>query len=287
MASTPILAIDIGGTKTLVALVEDGKVLARQRIETDRKGGAEAWLDALAAAASTWRGRFHLAGAAVTGRIADGCWSALNPLVLPVPARFPLVETLRERFGVPVVAANDAQAAAWGEYRFGAGQGGDLVFITVSTGLGGGLVLGGRLVSGRGGLAGHIGQMLTDPIAGDARLEDVASGLALARAGDPERLFAAAAHGDTAAETLICDVAIPLLRTMRSLQLLLDPDCFIIGGGLGLAEGFIARLRSLAAAIEPDYRPDIRAAALGPDAGLIGIADLARTQRASAPEVDR
>lgn len=287
MPGLPILAIDIGGTKTLVALVEGAKVLGRRRIETDREAGADAWLDALAGVAAEWEGRFTLAGAAVTGRITEGRWSAVNPAVLPVPDRFPLVEALQERLAVPVIAANDAQAAAWGEYRFGAGQGLDLVFMTVSTGLGGGLVLGGRLLTGRSGLAGHIGQVLADPCEGSRRLEDIVSGSALARIGDPRSLIAAAARGDAGAEEQIQAVAVPLLRAMRSLQLLLDPDYFVVGGGLGLAEGFVARLRGLAHDIEPDYRPDIRAAALGAEAGLIGIADLARTQRTSATEVDR
>lgn len=283
----PVLAIDIGGTKTLIALVEGARVLGSRRIETDRAGGAEAWLDALAAVAGEWEGRFDLAGAAVTGRIKDGHWSALNPAVLPVPDRYPLIESLRSRLAVPVVAANDAQAAAWGEYRFGAGQRCDLVFMTVSTGVGGGLVMGGRLLTGRGGLAGHVGQILVDPLEGNRRLEDIASGSALGRTADPRNLFAAAAKGDARADARIQEMAVPLFRAMRSMQLLLDPDCFVIGGGIGLADGFIARLRALAHDIEPDYRPDIRAAALGADAGLIGIADLARTQEKSASEVKR
>ncbi len=287
MPHTPILAIDIGGTKTLAALVEDAKVLASRRIETDRHGGAEAWLDALAVVIGEWRGQFAMAGAAVTGRISNGRWSALNPAVLPVPDQFPLVEALERRLGVPVIAANDAQAAAWGEHRFGAGQGLDTVFLTVSTGVGGGLVLGGRLHTGRGGLAGHIGQILTDPHEGSSRLEDIASGSALSRLADPHEIFAAAARGDAEAEEQIQKIAVPLFRAMRSLQLLLDPDCFVIGGGIGLAAGFIARLRGLAQEIPPDYRPDIRAAALGAEAGLIGIADLCKTQRTSASEVDR
>lgn len=287
MSHSPILAIDIGGTKTLAALVDDAKVVESRRIETDRTGGAEAWLDALAGVANEWRGQFAMAGAAVTGRISNGRWSALNPAILPVPDQFPLVETLTSRLGVPVVAANDAQAAAWGEYRFGAGRGLDMIFMTVSTGVGGGLVLGGRLLSGRNGLAGHIGQVLADPFEGSRRLEDIASGSALARLAAPQELFAAAARGEAQASKQIQHLAIPLLRAMRSLQLLIDPDCFVIGGGIGLADGFLDRLQGMAQEIQPDYRPEIRAAALGAEAGLIGIADLCKTQRTSASEVDR
>lgn len=91
MMRPPVLAIDIGGTKILSALVDGRQVLDRRRIETERGAGPQAWLDAIAATIADWRGRFNAAGVAVTGRIADGCWSALNPTILPVPDRFPLI----------------------------------------------------------------------------------------------------------------------------------------------------------------------------------------------------
>lgn len=281
MPRRPVLAIDIGGTKTLSALVEGGRVLEHRRIETVRAGGPQAWLAAVAASIADWQGRYAAAGIAVSGRIAAGCWSALNPAVLPVPEGFPLVDALTKHLQVPVTAVNDAQAAAWGEYHRGAGQGADMVFLTVSTGIGGGVVLGGRLVLGRNGLAGHVGQMLTDLIDGEQRLEDVAAGSALARlaAGsrrwpDPPALLAAARAGDPAAESAVRTAVVPLVRATRSLQMLIDPECFVIGGGLGLAEGFLERLRAEAATLAPDYRPEFRAAALGAEAGLIGVADL-------------
>lgn len=281
MQRRPVLAIDIGGTKTLSALVDGDNVLAQRRVETARDSGPQAWLDAVVASTAEWRGRFGAAGIAVTGRIAEGRWSALNPAILPVPDGYPLVAALTERLGVPVTAVNDAQAAAWGEYRFGAGRGADMVFMTVSTGVGGGLVLGGRLLTGRNGLAGHVGQILIDLMAGEQRLEDVAAGSALARlaAGsgqwlDPPALLAAARAGDRAAEALIDGAVFPLVRATRSLQMLVDPDCFVIGGGLGLADGFLERLRRHAATLPSPYRPEFRAAALGAEAGLIGVADL-------------
>lgn len=281
MQPRPVLAIDIGGTKTLSALVDGERVLEQRRIETARASGPEAWLEAVVTSIADWRGRYAMVGIAVTGRMAGGRWSALNPAILPVPDGYPLVAVLTERLGVPVTAVNDAQAAAWGEYRFGAGQGADLIFMTISTGVGGGLVLGGRLLTGRNGLAGHVGQILTDLTTGEQRLEDIAAGSALARltAGsgrwpDPPALLAAARAGDARAEALVGGAVLPLVRAARSLQMLIDPDCFVIGGGLGLAEGFLDRLRSHAAALPSQYRPEFRAAALGAEAGLIGVADL-------------
>src|SRR5215471_4289224 len=123
MAPPPILAIDLGGTKTLAGLVERREVVESRRIETPRNVGAEYWIEAIAQLVSDWSGRYVAAGSAVTGRIAEGKWWTLNPDTLPVPAGFPLVERLSASLGVEVSAANDAQAAAWGEYRHGAGQG--------------------------------------------------------------------------------------------------------------------------------------------------------------------
>jgi predicted NBD/HSP70 family sugar kinase len=94
---------------------------------------------------------------------------------------FPLVAELTQRLDVPVTAMNDAQAAAWGDYRHGAGRDCDMVFLTVSTGIGGGIVLGGRLITGRSGLSGHAGQMLVGLGGENQRFEDAASGLALRR----------------------------------------------------------------------------------------------------------
>ena len=92
---------------------------------------------------------FETAAVAVTGAVKGGRWSSLNPGVLAIPRDFPLVEELSHRLGVNVIAMNDAQAAAWGEFRLGAGKDRDMVFLTISTGIGGGIVMGGRLITGR------------------------------------------------------------------------------------------------------------------------------------------
>ena len=159
-STLPVLAVDIGGTKTLVALVAGDQILESRRIVTEKARGPGAWLDAVAEAASDWRGEFETAAVAVTGAVKEGRWSSLNPGVLAIPRDFPLVEELSHRLGVNVIAMNDAQAAAWGEFRLGAGKDRDMVFLTISTGIGGGIVMGGRLITGRTGLSGHIGQML-------------------------------------------------------------------------------------------------------------------------------
>ena len=291
-AAAPVLAIDVGGTKTLLGLVSGGTRGAAVRIATPAAAGPDAWLDTIVEAASAWRGSYAAAAIAVTGLVAEGRWWALNPEILAVPPGYPLVHELQRRLGVPVHALNDAQAAAWGEYRFGAGQGCDLVFVTISTGIGSGIVLGGRLLIGHRGLAGHIGQFRAE--AADAPwLEHLASGTALAHdaqaqghAGDVAKTFADAADGAAWAEHLLDRAARRIAAALASLQALLDPDCIVIGGGIGLAPGFIARLSRQLADLPDMLRPDLREAALCAQAGLLGVADFGeheRTKKGASP----
>jgi len=133
-----IPAIDIGGTKTMACLVKDGKVIEELQFPTGRSLGPDGWIDAIAAGVTNWQGSYHKVAAAVTGIVVDGNWETLNPATLNLPASYPLIDKLRDTFGVMAFAVNDAQCAAWAQYRFGAGAQQDMVFLTVSTGIGGG-----------------------------------------------------------------------------------------------------------------------------------------------------
>ncbi|ROU03032.1 ROK family protein [Histidinibacterium lentulum] len=275
---TATLAIDLGGSKILAALVAGAEVIARSRTETDREGGPEAWLTQIAALSAPWRGRYSAAGLSVTGRVHDGRWSAMNRKTLAVPEGFPLAARAREALGLDAALANDAQAAAWGEYRHGAGAGRDMVFLTVSTGIGGGVVLNGRLLTGRGGLAGHVGQMALD----GGPVENLASGTwiasAAAAAGHPSdarAVFDAAAVGAPWAEEIVALSAARLARLCADLQCLLDPEVIVLGGGVGLAPGFLDRVTAILGQFPPPVRPTLARAALGPEAGIIGMAALA------------
>jgi N-acetylmannosamine-6-phosphate 2-epimerase/N-acetylmannosamine kinase len=247
---TPVLAIDLGGSKILAALINGAQILELSQATTPRDKGLEAWLDAMIGLVAPWRGRYSVAGVALSGGVHAGLWSALNPATLPVPPHFPIVATLSERLGVTVIARNDAQAAAWGEHRRGAGQGRDMVFLTLSTGIGGGIVLGGRLIAGRNGLARHIGIGPVETREGETLLETIGSGAALTRlarrcghAVDAPAVVAAANAGAVWAGALLDAVIAPVARRLQALQRELDPDVFIIGGGLGLAPGYLDRLR--------------------------------------------
>ena len=244
------------------------------------------WLQAAADVARDWHGQYSGVAAAVTGLIRDGRWTAVNPTTLPVPADFPLVSRLADHFGSPVLALNDAQAAAWGEYRFGAGRGRDLLFMTVSSGIGGGAIVGGRLLRGAGGLAGHVGQIPV-PAPGNRyhRLEDLASGFAIAAAAraaghdaDAKAVFAAMEAGESWAERIVAEAVDHLAVTLPGLQALLDPQVMVIGGGVGLATGFLPRLEAALSRFPSALRPSLALARLGADAGLLGAADLLNRQ---------
>lgn len=281
MPAAPVLAIDLGGTKLAAALVEGGRVLARREIPTDRAAGPGHWIDDAIALVTDWSS-FAAVGIAVTGAVRHGLWRALNPDTLPIPENYPLATEVARRLRLPVTARNDAQAAAWGEFRFGEAAGRDVIFVTVSTGLGGGIVTGGRLLEGRTGLAGHLGIAPIATSDGIRMLEEIASGSALARRaaakGGPRAVTAAAHRGESWAEAMLDDVVAPLALALRRLQLELDPDRIVIGGGLGLAPGYLDRLRHHLAELPDWVRPTLTAATLGADAGLIGIADIAATK---------
>lgn len=270
----PVLAIDIGGTKILVALVAGATVLDRVQLPTPRNAGGEAWCAAIAEAGYRWRDRFGAAGAAVTGLVAAGHWSALNPETLPVPAGFALQQTLAKELGVPVVCYNDAQAAAWGEYRHGAGAGHDMGFVTISTGIGGGLVLGGKLLTGHHGLAGSVGQL---PLGGDLA-ENLSSGrwiakAAAGRAEDTRAVFAAADAGEQWAQAIIAQSVAGSADLLAAMQWIADPEVIVVGGGIGMVPHYFSAVVARMAA--GPSRARLVQAQLGGDAGIIGVADLA------------
>jgi N-acetylmannosamine-6-phosphate 2-epimerase/N-acetylmannosamine kinase len=282
MSDDATLAIDIGGTKMLAALVVGDRVAAERDVATPRGTSAEAWCDGIAALVADWTGRYRAVAAAVTGQVRDGHWYTLNPNILPVPSGFPLAAALGARLGNPVTLANDAQAAAWGEHRFGAGDGEDIVFLTLSTGIGGGVVSGGRLLTGHRGVAASVGQTSL-AVDGGVRVEDIAGGGGMAAAAraeghdvDARGVFAASQAGVAWAAAIVARSTAIIARLIADLQKLFDPAFVVIGGSIGLAPGFLDRLRAALADAAAPFQPTLRAAGLGKHAGVIGVADLAR-----------
>lgn len=277
-----VLGIDIGGTKTMAALVSGGKVIEDMIVPTAREAGPDAWLASLTQSTSAWSSRISRIGIAVTGLVHDGRWSALNPATLGIPDGYPLVERASAVFGKPVCAFNDAQAAAWGEYKFGAGQGRDIVFLTISTGIGGGIVCNGRLLSG---LAGHFG-LIRSLSEDQAPLEDSTSGRWIAsqalKAGfkaDAADVFGHALKGEAWADAIVSRSASRVATLCRDIQMMFDPKSIVIGGSIGLADGYLDRVRAHLGEVPPRLSSNLVAAKLAGHAGVIGVADLAEWAR--------
>ncbi|GMA39814.1 ROK family glucokinase [Mobilicoccus caccae] len=227
----------------------------------------------------------------------------------------PLRDALRARFRRTITVDNDANAAAWAESRFGAARGETHVaMITLGTGIGGALLFDGVLQRGRHGIAGEFGHMQVVPdgirceCGNRGCWEQYASGNALVRearglmsarspvaedllervGGDPSRLAGplvteAAREGDPTARELLAEVGHWLGVGLANLAAAFDPGMFVVGGGVSAAGDLLlepARLAYRRHLPGRGYRPEaqIVAAALGPDAGLIGAADLARAE---------
>ncbi len=307
------VGIDIGGTKIAGAVVDtDGAIVRQVRVATPAAitGIQTVVADMIAALAD---GEDAVAGVAAAGfvdRDRSTVYFAPNIDWRDEPLR----DHLQHLTGVRVVVENDANAAGWAEYRFGAGEGlGDVVMLTIGTGVGGAIVIDGELLRGGHGIAAELGHLRLVPdgrICGCGQrgcLEMYGSGRALQheaeeiardaafgigaelhdtqqRAGgtipgqEISRLIVA---GDPGAAEAMRRVATAIGTACGSLAAVLDPQRFIIGGGVSqLGDVLLAPMREAFAAAMPAYesRPvaDFAVARLTNDAGVIGAADLAR-----------
>jgi glucokinase len=309
------IGVDVGGTKVAAGVVDDaGQVLATSRLETPSTSAADT--ETTIASVVEQLRELHSDVVAV-GIGAAGWVDETRSRVRFAPNLAwrdePLRDQLSERIGLPVVVENDANAAAWAEHRFGAARGEDhFVLLTIGTGIGGGLVLDGRLYRGRWGTAGEPGHLAYVPggqpcgCGNKGCLEQYVSGSALVRVareraladqasaarlielagGAPQRIQGghvtqAAREGDQLAVALFDEMGRHLGAALAGLASLLDPSCFVVGGGVSEAgELLLGPAREVFEATLPGrgHRPvaDVRLAALGNDAGLVGAADLAR-----------
>jgi glucokinase len=210
----------------------------------------------------------------------------------------PLRSLVEERFGVPVILENDANAATFGEYRLGAGRGArSLLGLTIGTGIGGGFVADGKILGGAWGAAGEVGHMYVggegircrcgavDCLESYASAEGIKRAY-LARTDAPRELschgiFHLARNGDRTAIEAIEAASRLLGRAIASLQKVLDPERIVIGGGLVrewdfFIEPAVREARGNVFASQKE-RLTVLPAELGPDAGLVGAGELARS----------
>lgn len=305
------VGIDIGGTKIAGGVVaEDGAIVEQRRVSTPENPGDLA--DAVAVMVLDLASRHDVR---TVGVAAAGFIDATRSVIIHAPnidwRDEPLRAELEARIGRSVTLENDANAAGWGEYRFGAGRGcANLVMLTLGTGVGGAVVIDGKLLVGGNGIAGELGHIRF--IRGgrpcgcgqNGCLEQYASGRALQReiadiadAGGIGAALAAArdergiVHGadmtrlvgadDPGALEAVRRVATALGEACGEFQAVLDPELFVIGGGVAdLGERLLEPVRLAYETSLPGYgeRPvaGFAIATLGNDAGLIGVADLAR-----------
>src|SRR3989449_2738605 len=313
MSGALAIGVDAGGTKVealLVDVVGGGRILDRRLAQTPATD-AEATTRTIVALARELMGERNDVAALGVGAAGMVDRSGVMRFAPNVAWReVPLAEKIRSGVGLPTLVDNDANVAAWGEFRFGAGRGSaDMLLVTVGTGIGGGIVAGGKLFRGGHGFAGEIGHIIVEPngpLCGCGNLgcwEQVASGRAIGRLGreaaqeHPESLIvelsggeasavtglavtAAAMKGDPVAVRILAEVGRRLGEGIAGLVNILDPDMVVVGGGVIEAGELIlepARRAFLDSVEAPEHRPEVPlvAAMMGNDAGAVGAADLA------------
>ena len=309
------IGLDVGGTKILGGVVDDnGQVITTARKDTPRQGG-QALTQTIADVAKELLVEHSVTSVGVS---AAGFVSSDRKTMLATPNiadwnGVDLDNQLTQLIGLPVVIENDANAAAWGEAKFGAGKNQEhMMMLTVGTGIGGGIVVNGALYRGAYGIAAEFGHLRVVPeghLCGcGARgcFEQYASGNALLRHAreainaSPEvarnllsrgdgtvagltghAITEAARDGDPVALAAFNTTGQWLGAGIASLSVLLDPACVVIGGGVIDAGEILLKPtresleRNMPFAGKHPY-PEIIAAKLGNEAGLVGVADLAR-----------
>ncbi|MBT0771045.1 ROK family glucokinase [Kineosporia sp. J2-2] len=312
------IGVDVGGTKIAAGVVDaDGRILERLRVPTPETVDE---IDAsIAEAVEQLRASESGGSVAAVGVAAAGFVNEHRTTVRFAPniawREHELADAVGKRVQLPVIVENDANAAAWAEFRFGAGRDAtDVVTVTVGTGVGGGIVLDGKLIRGAFGMAAEIGHMRVVPngrACGCGQTgcwEQYASGRALARSAfelairDPKAaaplieaaggkidglvgsmITEVALAGDPAAIGLFAELGRWLGEGVAALANVLDPAVVVIGGGVAeVGDLLLEPARKAfnhhlsAGANRPHLQ--LRGAEMGNDAGIIGAADLARTR---------
>nr|WP_064248173.1 ROK family protein [Rhizobium leguminosarum]OAP93760.1 hypothetical protein A4U53_23650 [Rhizobium leguminosarum] len=305
------IGFDLGGTQVRAALVDSGKVVSRAAAKTDVAGGPEGVMVQFRQLASEICGGSQLSNVQAVGISAPGPLDTETGVVDHIPTlpgweQFPLRSRLSEAFGRLAIVENDGIAAAFGEWKHGAGQGLDhLVYVTVSTGIGGGVVVDGSLMHGHRGMGAHVGhfRMAPDgPVCSCGALgcfEAFAAGTALGKRAkkiaaenprgylgklaatapvETRHAVEGARGGDAECIALIEEEADLLGVGFTGLAHLFSPQRIIMGGGVSqafdlLTAGIHRRIRRDAMA--PFKSVEVVPAALGDNCGLVGVASLA------------
>lgn len=305
-----VVGVDLGGTKVATALQdENGKILKRVQYATNRFKTAEEVIDGLVASVNEVRGDYPIVGVGVAspGAVDTNRGVILKGTNLPDWTNIPLQAKMQEQLHLPVKVVNDANAAAWGEYYVGAGKGSrTMIYVTISTGIGAGIVFNRKLFIGHNGYAGELGHTVVQQ---DGELcgcgekgcwEAYASGTSMARIANEaakkeatlmtklaseegvsinaKHLFSAAKLGDSVASHVVDEVTNSIAVGLKNIIHTFNPDLIVIGGGVSLAgdalfKPMIEKTRKIVLA---PYRDtfNIMPAMLGDEVGIVGAATL-------------
>lgn len=314
MSEQETIGVDLGGTKLLVGVVGAGPAVLYRDLAASQGRTQEQLIELVAdvlEAALAAHADAAAIGLGVPCTIDHARGRCVDAVHLPL-AGVPLGELIAERVGLPTSLDNDANLAALAEHRSGAARGAtNVVMLTIGTGIGGGLILDGRLYRGSSGAGGEMGHIVIDedgpPCNGNCPnrgcVEALASGTALAREGravaerepdsplgrasaegreiDGPEIVAAARAGDPASLDLLALVGRRLGVALAGLANTFDPDVIVLGGGVMAAGDLLlepARAELRRRALSPQREVPVRAAALGVEAGMIGAAMLARDE---------
>jgi glucokinase len=310
LSARETIGVDLGGTKMLVGVVDSEREVRYEGRESsvglsedklvedlarELQEAKEARPDVLAAGLGIPATIDHDRGLAV---------HAVNLTITDVPIR----DLMQERIGLPIFLDNDANVAALAEHLYGAGRGAqNLVMLTIGTGIGGGLILGGEVYRGSTGAAAELGHIVIVedglPCQGNCPnhgcVETYASGTAIAREGkaaaerEPDSALGKALangpivgktvtelamNGDPLATEVVAQAGRHLGTALASLANIFDPDVFVIGGGVSAVGDLMldpAREELMKRALPPQNERPVKLAELGPDAGMIGAAAMA------------
>lgn len=279
------LAIDIGGTKIAFGLVVNDELKERKQIATPNVISAEQFAQAILIECQEWLPKVSRIGVSTTGLVTPEGITAINPDTLFFPAPFPLQQALHELTKLPVEILNDAQAAAWFEFLQLNSKLNNMAYITVSTGVGGGLVLNKQLHKGANNFAGHIGHMVVEQhgvacgCGQTGCVEAIASGTAINKQArrllSPDitniELFAMATD-NIQAQSIIHASAKAIATLCCNLKASLDLDIIVLGGGVGLANGYLAHVQNEVNTRPTPFRVNVIAANGSHDACLLGAA---------------
>ncbi len=304
------IGVDLGGTKMLVGVVDSVQHIHHESRESSIGLTEEKLVDGLASElleAKQARPDVLAAGLGIPATIDHRRGLAIQAVNLDI-SDVPLRDLMHERLGLPVFVDNDANVAALAEFLFGAGKGAtNLVMLTIGTGIGGGLVLNGKVYRGSIGAGAELGHVVVDengpPCQGNCPnhgcVETYASGTAIARHGkavaerEPDSALGRALaegpivgrtvtelamKGDPLAREVVAGAGRHLGVALASLANVFDPDVIVIGGGVSAVGDIMldpAREELRSRALPPMNKTPVKLAELGPDAGMIGAAAMA------------